>query len=57
MMSGGMGGGVAGVVLTILLVLLLVWALCLAALGALGIWAFGRLRHDSTRAYSVDRDN
>lgn len=56
MMDGGMmgmdgGGWLSGLLLAGLLLLLL-WALGIAALGALGIWAFRRLRHGSTRAYS-----
>ena len=54
MMDGGMmgmdgGSWLSGMLLVgLLLVLLLV--LGVAALGALGIWAFRRLRHNSTRA-------
>ncbi len=54
MMDSGMmgmdgGGWLSGLLLVgLLLVLLLV--LGVAALGALGIWAFRRFRHSSTRA-------
>ncbi|MDP9487959.1 MAG: hypothetical protein M3Q49_19575 [Actinomycetota bacterium] len=47
----GMGGGWLSVMLLVGLLLLLLWILGVAALGALGIWAFRRLRHGSTRAY------
>lgn len=40
-MGSMMGGGVVGVVLTLLL-LHFAWVLGLAALGALGVWAFRR---------------
>ncbi len=47
----GMGGNWLSVMLLVGLLLLLLWILGVAALGALGIWAFRRLRHGSTRAY------
>jgi hypothetical protein len=54
MMDGGMmgmdGGWLSGMLL-VGLFLLLLWVLVIAALGALGIWAFRRLRHGSTRAH------
>jgi hypothetical protein len=54
MMDGGMmgmdGGWLSGLLLVGLLLLLLL-VLGVAALGALGIWAFRRFRHGSTRAH------
>ncbi len=54
MMDGGMmgmdGGWLSGLLLVGLLLLLFL-VLGVAALGALGIWAFRRFRHGSTRAH------
>jgi hypothetical protein len=49
MMNSTMGNGMMGSnpmswILPLVLVVLLVWALSLAILGALGVWAYRRLR-------------
>jgi len=49
MMNSTIGGGMIGNnpmswILPLALVVLLVWALSLAILGALGVWAYRRLR-------------
>lgn len=53
MMDGGMmgmDGGWLSALLLVGLLLLLLLVLGVATLGALGIWAFRRFRHGSTRA-------